>query len=99
VRELQNVLERAAILAEGPIVNLEEALAGRGATKASPVRAPAATGGNLDDVQREHILSVLASTGGIVEGSRGAAVILGVHPNTLRSRMKKLGIQPGGRST
>jgi len=42
---------------------------------------------------------VLASTGGIVEGSRGAAVILGVHPNTLRSRMKKLGIRPGNRTS
>jgi predicted ATPase/transcriptional regulator with GAF, ATPase, and Fis domain len=99
VRELQNVLERAAILAEGPIVSLEEALTDRGPAKVSSVRAPAATGGNLDEVQREHILSVLASTGGIVEGSRGAAVILGVHPNTLRSRMKKLGIHPGGRSS
>ena len=92
VRELQNVLERAAILAEGPIVSLEEALTDRGPAKVSSVQPPAATAGNLDDVQREHILSVLASTGGIVEGARGAAVILGVHPNTLRSRMKRLGI-------
>jgi formate hydrogenlyase transcriptional activator len=99
VRELQNVLERAAILAEGPVVNVEEALTGRGATKESTVRAPAKAGGNLDDVQREHILSVLASTAGIVEGARGAAVILGVHPNTLRSRMKKLGIHPGARTS
>jgi formate hydrogenlyase transcriptional activator len=98
VRELQNVLERAAILAEGPIVSLEEALTDRGTAKVSSLQVPAATGGNLDDVQREHILSVLASTGGIVEGAKGAAVILGVHPNTLRSRMKKLGIHPGGRS-
>jgi formate hydrogenlyase transcriptional activator len=92
VRELQNVLERAAILAEGPIVSLEEALIGRGATNLLEARAQEKAGANLDDVQRDHILSVLASTGGIVEGSRGAAVILGVHPNTLRSRMKKLGI-------
>jgi formate hydrogenlyase transcriptional activator len=28
-----------------------------------------------------------------VEGPRGAAKILGLHPNTLRSRMKKLGIR------
>jgi predicted ATPase/transcriptional regulator with GAF, ATPase, and Fis domain len=99
VRELQNVLERAAILAEGPIVGLEEALIGRGPTNVSEVRAQEKAGANLDDVQRDHILSVLASTGGIVEGSRGAAVILGVHPNTLRSRMKKLGIRPGNRTS
>jgi histidine kinase len=97
VRELQNVLERAAILAEGPIVNLEATLTTRPSSR-SDAATPAARA-NLDDVQREHILRVLKSTGGVVEGSRGAAVILGVHPNTLRSRMKKLGIHPAGRSS
>jgi formate hydrogenlyase transcriptional activator len=97
VRELQNVLERAAILAEGPIVNLEAALTVR-PSGGSAMVSQMATASNLDDVQREHILSVLRSTGGVVEGSKGAALILGVHPNTLRSRMKKLGIHPSGRS-
>jgi transcriptional regulator with GAF, ATPase, and Fis domain len=46
----------------------------------------------MQDVERRHILEVLKTTGGVVEGSRGAATILGMHPNTLRSRMKKLGI-------
>jgi predicted ATPase/transcriptional regulator with GAF, ATPase, and Fis domain len=99
VRELQNVLERAAILAEGPIISLEEAFTGRVPVKETPLRPLPKAGSNLDDVQREHILSVLKSTGGIVEGARGAAVILGVHPNTLRSRMKKLGIHPSGRAS
>jgi transcriptional regulator with GAF, ATPase, and Fis domain len=67
--------------------------------KETPLRPLPKAGSNLDDVQREHILSVLKSTGGIVEGARGAAVILGVHPNTLRSRMKKLGIHPSGRAS
>ena len=49
--------------------------------------------GRLQDVERYHILEVLKSTGGVVEGSHGAATILGMHPNTLRSRMKKLGIE------
>ena len=49
---------------------------------------------SLDDVQRSHILSVLKVTGGVVEGPKGAATILGLHANTLRSRMKKLGIPP-----
>ena len=43
--------------------------------------------------EREHILTVLGQTGWVVEGQRGAAKILGLHPNTLRSRMKKLGIR------
>jgi transcriptional regulator with GAF, ATPase, and Fis domain len=94
VRELQNVLERAAILAEGPVVTLDASLTAR-ASDRTAAAAPRNQAGNLDDIQREHILSVLKSTGGVVEGSKGAAVILGVHPNTLRSRMKKLGIHPG----
>jgi transcriptional regulator with GAF, ATPase, and Fis domain len=47
----------------------------------------------LEDIEREHIVSVLRGTGGVIEGPRGAAGVLGLHPNTLRSRMKKLGIE------
>src|SRR5436190_5234794 len=97
VRELQNVVERAAILAPGPVLDLEGTIledvvlpsetAPRAASSAAVLSAE-----SLEDVQRLHILSVLKSTGGVVEGARGAATILGMHPNTLRSRMKKLGI-------
>ena len=48
----------------------------------------------LDEVQRDHILKVLASCDGQIAGRGGAAQILGIHPNTLRSRLKKLGISP-----
>jgi len=48
---------------------------------------------SLEEVERRHILSVLQQTGGMIEGSKGAARILDLHPNTLRSRMKKLGIK------
>jgi formate hydrogenlyase transcriptional activator len=44
-------------------------------------------------MERSHILSVLKQTGGVIEGPKGAARILKVHPNTLRSRMVKLGIK------
>jgi PAS domain S-box-containing protein len=92
VRELENVIERAVILAAGSTleigadvlpVNIEPA---RGEDQSSH---PPAT---LEAADREHILTVLAQTGWVVEGPRGAAKILGLHPNTLRSRMKKLGI-------
>jgi transcriptional regulator with GAF, ATPase, and Fis domain len=95
VRELQNTLERAAILSESAIVDVQGVLpAGAGDDAAAPQASSARA--RLDEVQREHIVSVLQTTGGVVEGARGAAVILGVHPNTLRSRMKKLGIQTAG---
>ena len=47
----------------------------------------------LEAMEREHILTVLRQTGWVVGGPRGAASVLALHPNTLRSRMKKLGIR------
>jgi formate hydrogenlyase transcriptional activator len=47
----------------------------------------------LEEVERCHILEVLAQTGWTIDGPNGAARLLSLHPNTLRSRMKKLGIQ------
>jgi transcriptional regulator with GAF, ATPase, and Fis domain len=46
----------------------------------------------LVDVERAHILRVLQATAWRIEGSRGAAVALGLKPSTLRSRMRKLGV-------
>jgi PAS domain S-box-containing protein len=89
VRELENVLERAVILATGPTLDLEsdaELSAGPDAPDAD-LPAP-----SLEAVERRHILAVLRQTQWVVEGPRGAAQILGLHPNTLRSRLKKLGI-------
>jgi formate hydrogenlyase transcriptional activator len=51
---------------------------------------------SLEEVERRHIEAVLAETGGRIEGPRGAARILHLHPNTLRSRLKKLGIRRSG---
>jgi transcriptional regulator with GAF, ATPase, and Fis domain len=50
---------------------------------------------NLDEAMVRHIRRVLEMTGGRVEGERGAAKLLGINPNTLRNRMKKLGIAYG----
>ncbi len=47
---------------------------------------------SLESNTRNHILAALENSGWIIDGPRGAAKILGLHPNTLRSRMKKLGI-------
>jgi transcriptional regulator with GAF, ATPase, and Fis domain len=41
-------------------------------------------------------MAALEKTDGVIEGSNGAATILDLHPNTLRSRMKKLGIDRAG---
>jgi formate hydrogenlyase transcriptional activator len=88
VRELENVLERACVLAQGGVVEVLDALpvsAGAIARDAADVRP-------LVEVEREHILRALESTHGVIQGPRGAARALGLHPNTLRSRMERLGI-------
>jgi formate hydrogenlyase transcriptional activator len=47
---------------------------------------------SMESNMRNHILAALQQSGWVIDGPRGAAKILGLHPNTLRSRMKKLGI-------
>lgn len=49
----------------------------------------------LDDVVKKHIEEALFTTDGKINGDGGAATILGVHPNTLRHRMKKLRVLYG----
>ena len=58
------------------------------AGKSSP-ESPA----TLEEMERGHIMAVLEQARWVIEGAKGAARLLNLHPNTLRSRMKKLGIQ------
>ena len=88
VRELQNVIERAVILSSGGHLEVGEL-----ATTAVGGDFDGAPGRTLDDVEREHVLSVLAETGWRVSGARGAARILGLKRTTLEARMKRLGIE------
>jgi formate hydrogenlyase transcriptional activator len=101
VRELQNVVERAVILATGPTLEIEPDLLRTGKdigheSKASPPR-PEPSGHGLEavlkDVETRHVRAALEQAGWVIEGARGAARILGLHPNTLRSRIDKLGIR------
>ncbi len=87
VRELQNVLERAVILSNGPTLQVDAEVLGQ--PGAGPAGEPSAA---LEDVERNHIRAVLDRTKWVIDGPRGAADVLGLHPNTLRSRLKKLGI-------
>jgi transcriptional regulator with GAF, ATPase, and Fis domain len=47
----------------------------------------------LEEVERQHIVKALKVSKGRISGDNGAAKILDLHPNTLRFRMQKLGIQ------
>jgi predicted ATPase/transcriptional regulator with GAF, ATPase, and Fis domain/serine/threonine protein kinase len=93
IRELQNVIERAAILAKGPLLTLDPHGLGQEVGASGNGHASGDGGGDtLADIGRLHIRRILDGTGGVIEGPRGAARILGLNPNTLRSRLKKLGI-------
>lgn len=98
IRELQNVIERAVVLCPGTILKLDKDLLPVTdaaheqeivTTAAAETQAPS----SLQNVERAHIIQVLKETQGVIEGPHGAAKILNIHPNTLRSRMKKLGIE------
>ena len=86
IRELENFLARAIVLCPGEALDMK-----LGVTEGP---AEAAAGSlSLENVERKHIESVLASTGWVLEGPKGAAAILRVNPSTLRSRMRRLGIR------
>jgi transcriptional regulator of acetoin/glycerol metabolism len=86
VRELEHVIERALIRSKGDTLQLDSALGDRLREK-----GPTLTG-TLDEVQRRHIEQTLRECGWRINGTGNAAERLGIHPNTLRFRMKKLGI-------
>lgn len=68
-----------------------------GPRRASGSRHGAAPMRRLDEVERDYILKVIDRCRGKINGRGHAAETLGLHPNTLRSRMKKLGIRRRGR--
>ena len=103
VRELENLVERALILNQitnnksrlrfdplsaAPVLQKNE-IAGKPDTTIRP----------LEEMIASHIQKALAQTDGKVEGEMGAARLLGLHPSTLRGRMKKLGIPYGRKVT
>jgi DNA-binding NtrC family response regulator len=95
VRELRNVLERGAVVATGPIIQLVDLGLGGGAPAAEGGAAAAhpAALGSLEDMERRHVAAVLAHTGGNVSQS---ARILGIDRVTLYNKMKRYGITRDG---
>jgi len=102
IRELGSVIERAAILGNGRRLDVANAL---GTVSPAPTRQlplpageppgsrpEAAAFATLDEQARAHIESALGKCLGRVDGPFGAALLLGLNAQTLRSRMKKLGI-------
>ena len=86
IREMENFIERSVILSSGPVLNVPVEELKQPRETVSPSDA------TLEAVEKEYVLRVLRSTGGVVSGPRGAAAKLGLKRTTLQARMKKLGI-------
>jgi transcriptional regulator with GAF, ATPase, and Fis domain len=104
VRELAAVIERAAILGHGRGLDITTALGvgasapesrSAGASREAQARAGAAERriDTLDRAMARHIERALEACAGKIEGRDGAAKLLGINPHTLRSRMRKLGVE------
>jgi len=95
VRELAAVVERAAILGGGHRLDVRGAMG----TKLHALRERTALADDLDgpfptldEAMQRHIERALQRCHGRIEGSNGAAALLGINPHTLRGRMRKLGV-------
>ena len=99
VRELQNVVERAVILSQGSSlrIHLQPSPARESNTLLPPISSAArlTTREELKRQERENIVQALRLTKGKIFGSDGAAVLLGMKPTTLASRIKALRIKKG----
>jgi transcriptional regulator with GAF, ATPase, and Fis domain len=103
VRELENIIERAMVLARGPALELPpDCLLDPGPSSVSSGRSSvavpsdlpvSAASGSLEEVRRQHLVRALEQCDWVIEGPGGAARMLGLQPSTLRSRLKKLGVQ------
>lgn len=99
VRELAAVLDRAAILGDGRSLQVAKAL-GAPAPENGPHAIQAANElpvesaefPTLNQAMARHIEAALIRTRGQIEGTSGAAALLGINPHTLRARMRKLGV-------
>jgi PAS domain S-box-containing protein len=111
IRELENVIERAWITStDGYTLNLARALPEMEAPERSEALFPQAvvekdmdpilTATEFLELERANLCRALEAAGWKLSGRDGAAHLLGLHPNTLASRMKSLGIQrpPKGRT-
>lgn len=101
IRELQNLVERAVILADDEVLPnpLPPSLAMSGSPAVIHMAgdSEAVAPRTLRDSERALILRTLEGTGWIIGGSNGAAAQLGLKRTTLLHRMRKLGIARPGR--
>ena len=95
VRELESVIERAIIIGRGRELVLSgiEFISAPVPRGERVRRTRGSSPRTLAQAERDHILDVLDETGWVIEGPTGSAATLGLKPSTLRSRIRKHGIE------
>jgi formate hydrogenlyase transcriptional activator len=99
IRELQNVIERAVIVSNGPVLkvpldDLRPRVASTDALNGGGVSEDSGTMRDLlDDAERKQILAALKQSQWVVAGPKGAAALLGMKRSTLQAHMQRLGIR------
>ncbi|MBS3780827.1 MAG: sigma-54-dependent Fis family transcriptional regulator, partial [Desulfovermiculus sp.] len=88
IRELQNTMERAVLLAKDGNLCIDLPLENLSAQEKEYSDLP-----TLEEMQRRYIRKVIFYTNGKISGPGGAAEILGIKRTTLLNRMKKLGLK------
>ncbi len=90
VRELRNVIERAIIVSAGGVLKLPDRLSG---PQSTPESESPSLRRDLEEIERQNIIIALEESHWKIKGDDNAASRLGLSPSTLRSRMKRLGIE------
>ncbi|HEY6901127.1 MAG TPA: helix-turn-helix domain-containing protein, partial [Puia sp.] len=90
IRELEHLIERCVLLAKGTIIEDVPISGSLKKSTESPTGVPIKT---IQENERDHIISVLKKCKGKIWGPGAAAELLNLPPTTLRSKMKKLGIE------
>jgi two-component system response regulator HydG len=90
IRELENLMERSVLLANGRIINFLQLPINQKMAPSIDIKGRLKT---MTENERDHILAVLEKCNWKINGQGGAAEILDMNASTLTSRMKKLGIE------
>jgi len=98
IRELENVIENAIIYSGGGKLRLPNKLRPDKLKSSKPELLISGKRKSLAEINRDYIKEILISKNWRIEGPNGAAKILGLHPSTLRNKMKKYGIEQNGSS-
>jgi DNA-binding NtrC family response regulator len=88
VRELESVIERAVISSQGATLHVLD----RFDTYRKTEEPDGQDIKSLAELEHDHILKVVQKTDWRIEGKNGAAALLGLHPSTLRARMRKYSV-------